>query len=250
MLGGALASWFGWRSIFTALVLMAAVIGWLSWRWLPETRPATTRPPDVREMARVARHLLGDPLYVSCVVQSSAAYSMFVVFVSLVPYVMVTTLGRPATDYGLYYPLIAFGYMLGNAASGRFPGRGQHDTIRFGAAWQFAFAVAALAFVAVGLRHPLWIFVPMGLLYFGQGLFMPHLTAIAVNLAPPHAKGVGTSTLGFLNQFASAACVQAMGVFGDDGALPMLVFGVGAAAIQLVVLQWSPRMEAVGHRTA
>ena len=58
-------------------------------------------------MARVARALLRKPRYLSCVLQSSAAYSMFVVFISLAPYVMVTALGRSATEYGLYYPFIA-----------------------------------------------------------------------------------------------------------------------------------------------
>ncbi|MGI9245963.1 MAG: hypothetical protein ACR2I8_04565, partial [Steroidobacteraceae bacterium] len=75
------------------------------------------------------------------------------------------------------------------------------------------------------------------------GLFMPHLTAIAVSQAPPHATGVGSSTLGFLNQFASAACVQAMGLVGADSAMPMLWFVVAAALFQWAVFAGSPRME-------
>ena len=80
-----------------------------------------------------------------------------------------------------------------------------------------------------------------------NALFMPHLTAIAVTLAPPHATGVGSSTLGFLNQFASAICVQAMGLAGDDSALPMLVFVAGAALFQLAVLRLSPPMAAAAR---
>ena len=168
---------------------------------------------------------------------------MFVVFISLAPYVMVTAMGRPATEYGLYYPLIALGYVAGNWAVGRFSARGQHWMIAFGVSLQLAAALGALVFAALGFQHPLWIFVPMAVLYFGQGLFMPHLTAIAVSLAPPHATGVGSSTLGFLNQFVSAVCVQAMGLVGAATALPMLLFCAGAACFQLVVLRLSPRME-------
>jgi DHA1 family bicyclomycin/chloramphenicol resistance-like MFS transporter len=112
--------------------------------------------------------------------------------------------------------------------------------ITLGVSVQMAAALAALAFVTAGLRHPLWIFVPMAALYFGQGLFMPHLTAIAVNLAPAHATGVGSSTLGFLNQFVSAICVQAMGLVGVGSPLPMLLFCVGAALFQLVVAKLLP----------
>lgn len=247
VVGGFLTSWLGWRSVFGALIATGVAVAWVAWRYLPETRPADITPPDVREMARVARSLVVKPLYLSCVLQSAAAYSMFVVFISLAPYVMVTALGRPATDYGLYYPFIAGGYVAGNWALGRFAGRGQHRMIRFGVMLQLACAIAALLFVALGFRHPLWIFLPLSAMYFGQGLFMPHLTAIAVNLAPAHATGVGSSTLGFLNQLASAVCVQAMGVAGGDSAMPMLAFVVGAAAFQLAVLQFSPRMESAGR---
>jgi DHA1 family bicyclomycin/chloramphenicol resistance-like MFS transporter len=169
---------------------------------------------------------------------------MFVVFISLAPYVMVTAMERSATEYGLYYPLISFGYVAGNWAVGRFAARGQHWMIAFGVSLQIAAALGAVVFVALGLQHPLWIFAPMAVLYFGQGLFMPHLTAIAVSLAPPHATGVGSSTLGFLNQFLSAVCVQLMGLVGAETALPMLLFCAGAALFQLVVLRLSPRMEA------
>ncbi len=168
---------------------------------------------------------------------------MFVVFISLAPYVMVTALGRPATDYGIYYPLISIGYMVGNWALPRFSRRGHHASINVGVAIQLVSALAALGFVAAGFTHPLWVFGPMAFLYFGQGLFMPHLTAIAVNMAPARAVGVGSSTLGFLNQSASALCVQLMGLVGAASALPMLEFCVAAAVLQFVVLWLSPRME-------
>ena len=110
---------------------------------------------------------------------------------------------------------------------------------------QLLAAVVTLAFVAAGSTHPLWIFAPMALLYFGQGLFMPHLTAIAVSLAPSHATGVGSSTLGFLNQLVSAVCVQAMGMVGRATArCRCWRSSPAAAAFQLVVLRLSPRMEA------
>jgi DHA1 family bicyclomycin/chloramphenicol resistance-like MFS transporter len=243
VIGGALTLWLGWRAVFGALIAVAVVVAWLTWRHLPETRIESKEPPDLREMTRVAAALVRQPLYLSCILQSSAAYAMFVVFISLAPYVLVTALGRPATDYGLYYPLISIGYMLGNWALARFTRHGQHRTIVFGASLQMVAALAALLFVACGLHHPLWIFVPMGVLYFGQGLFMPHLTAIAVNMAPTRATGVGASALGFLNQSASAIAVQLMGLAGSTTALPMLLFCAAAALAQLVVLRLSPHME-------
>jgi DHA1 family bicyclomycin/chloramphenicol resistance-like MFS transporter len=109
-------------------------------------------------------------------------------------------------------------------------------------------AVAALAFVAVGLTHPLWIFVPIAALSYGQGLALPNVTATAVSLAPQHA-GVGSSTIGFLQQIIGALCVQWMGRFSTDTALPMLTFCAGVCLVGLVLLYVFPRVEA-GRRGA
>jgi hypothetical protein len=83
----------------------------------------------------------------------------------------------------------------------------------------------------------------MFVLYVGQGLFMPNMSAIAVSLAPQHA-GVASSTLGFLQQILAAVCVQLMGVTPTDTALPMLAFCAAASLLQLAVLWLSPRIEA------
>ena len=100
--GGLLTDSFGWRSVFVVLLFVAAMVGWFTWRHLPETRPDTAHPPPPREMASAAATLLRTPLYVSCVLQVSAAYAIFVVLISLAPYVMIDVLGRPATEYGFY----------------------------------------------------------------------------------------------------------------------------------------------------
>jgi DHA1 family bicyclomycin/chloramphenicol resistance-like MFS transporter len=245
--GGLLTAAFGWRSVFVALLLVAATVGWFTWRHLPETRPPTSHPPPPREMAHAAVALLRTPLYVSCVLQASAAYAIFVVLISLAPYVMINALGRPATEYGFYYLFIAIGYLLGNWGVSRFGGRDQRWAIRFGSVLQLGSAVVAVVLAWLGFDHPLAIFAPMGLLFFGQGLFMPHLTAIAVSLAPPRATGVGASTLGFLNQVIAALCVQLMGLGESVSSMPMLLFCLAAAALQLGVLRLTPPMEPAGR---
>ena len=243
ILGGLLTAGFGWRSVFAAMLVTTSLVAWFTWRHLPETRSTRHAPPRPREMLQVATALFRKPLYMSCMLQVSAAYATFLVFVSLAPYVMITALGRPSTEYGFYYLFIAIGYMLGNWGVSRFSARGQHWMIRFGTNLQAVAALVALLFVALGLKHPLWIFAPVGVMFFGQGLFMPNLTAIAVSEAPANAAGVGSSTLGFSNQLIAAACVQLMGMHAASTALPMMLFCAAAGVLQLLLLRLSPRME-------
>jgi len=243
VLGGYLAAGLGWRSVFAALIVAASIPTFLAWRHLPETRVATASPPAAREMFAAARRLLANPLYVSCALQTAAAYAVFLVFVSLIPYVMVSALGRPSTEYGYYYLFVVAGYVTGNWLVGRLAARhAPHWMVVVGGCLQAGSALAALLFMAAGLRHPLWMFAPMGVLYLGQGLFMPNMSAIAVAQAPAQA-GVASSTLGFLQQIIAAVCVQLMGITPTDTAIPVLAFCAAASLLQLLVLWLSPRIE-------
>jgi MFS transporter, DHA1 family, multidrug resistance protein len=248
VIGGLIAVAFGWRAIFAVLVLAAVVVGGVVWRRLPETRPAGVHPPRGRDMLGTAWTLVRMPLFTGCVLQSAVVYATFLVFISLAPYVMVSALGRPVTEFGFYYLFIAAGYFLGNWSVGRLMVRHDlHWLVVNGVLLSAAGAVAALVFVAFGLTHPLWIFVPISVLSYGQGLALPNVTATAVSLAPQHA-GVASSTIGFLQQIIGAACVQWMGHFATDTALPMLVFCAVACVLGVGMLYVFPRVEAGRRR--
>lgn len=247
VLGGFLATGLGWRSVFGVLMLAAAVVGLAVWRRLPETRRADAQPPNAREMASVAWALLRMPMFTGALLQGAAVYATFLVLLSLTPYVMISALGRPPTEFGLYYLLIAGGYFLGNWSVRRLTAHHDlHWMVLVGVSLTTTGAVAALAFAALGLMHPLWLFLPMAVLSYGQGLALPNVTATAVSLAPQHA-GVASSTVGFLQQLIGAAAVQWMGHFPTDTALPMLVFCVVVCLLALGMLYVFPRVEA-GHR--
>ena len=244
LLGGFFAHGLGWRAIFGVLVFAATIIALAVWQRLPETRPATTRPPRAREMATVAWSLLRMPMFAGCVLQSGAIYATFFVLLSLTPYVMVAALGRPPTEFGLYYLFIAAGYFLGNWSVKRLTTHHDlHWMVLAGVGLTVAGAVAALAAFALGLEHPLWLFVPMAVLAYGQGLALPNLTATAVSLAPQHA-GVASSTIGFLQQIVGAAAAQWMGQFRTDTAMPMLTFCVAVCVLALGMLYVFPRVQA------
>jgi len=248
LLGGLIAVALGWRAIFGVLVLAALIVSGFVWRRLPETRPPGAHPPRGRDMLGTAGSLVRMPLFTGCVLQSAVVYATFLVFISLAPYVMVSALGRPATEFGFYYLFIAVGYFLGNWSVGRLMARHDlHWLVVNGVLLSAAGAVAALVFVAFGLTHPLWIFVPIGVLSYGQGLALPNVTATAVSLAPQHA-GVASSTIGFLQQIIGAACVQWMGHFPTDTALPMLIFCAGVCVLGVGMLYVFPRVEAGRRR--
>jgi DHA1 family bicyclomycin/chloramphenicol resistance-like MFS transporter len=247
-IGGFLASLCGWRAIFGVLLVAVLIVAALIWRFLPETLSRVGEPPRTRDMLHTTRRLLTMPLFLGCVVQCGVVYVSFLVFMSLAPYVMVSALGRPATEFGFYYLLIAVGYFLGNWSVGRLvASRTLHSVVSRGLALQVAGAACALVAVMLGIAHPLGIFAPIAVLAYGHGLSLPNVTATAVSLAPQQA-GVASSVVGFLPMVLGALAVQCMGVFPTDTAYPVLVFCTAIAVLGTLALRVFPRFETPTRR--
>jgi DHA1 family bicyclomycin/chloramphenicol resistance-like MFS transporter len=236
LLGGALVDAFGWRSPFVFMAAAGIVILWVAWRYLPETRKPVERHPDVAAMLTNAGALLRRPMFAGYVLQGVIIFTVYLVFVSIAPYVMVTGLGRPPTEYGFYFVLIAGGYFLGNFSVTRFAARrATPSLLKIGVGIAATATLVALALAWAGLSHPLWVFVPMGAMAFGQGISLPNVSASVVGLAPESA-GLASSLLGFTQQLIGALCVQWMSSYPVDTALPMLIFCASASVVALLAI--------------
>jgi DHA1 family bicyclomycin/chloramphenicol resistance-like MFS transporter len=232
--GGHIISFGGWRGAFWVQGIIAIVFAVACWRLLPETRRREHMSASLPLMLQSGRGLLSRPAFSIYVLQSAVILTIFMVFVSVSPYIMADALHRPGTEFGLYFMLIAGGYFLGNMqVSKRSHSVNADRTTNLGLWLQLVAAVLALIFVAAGLKHPMWMFGPMLPLAFGQGLAMPHLTARAVEMAPGNA-GVAASLLGFAQQALAAVSVQLMGWARTDTAVPLLLFCTGASLVALI----------------
>jgi DHA1 family bicyclomycin/chloramphenicol resistance-like MFS transporter len=228
LVGGLLTESFGWQSIFVLLLVLNLVILVLAMRHLPETRTAAARSVGTAALARESLALLTRPAFLRFTVQASIIYAIFLTFISIAPYVMIS-LGHSATEYGTWYLMVAFGYFLGNWVVTRYATRiGLQRLIRWGVNLQLACALAGTALVLAGAWHPAAIFLPMGLLGLGQGLALPNITASAVSLAP-RTPGAAASMLGFSQQMVGALAVQGMALTAVGTPVPVYVFTLVAA---------------------
>jgi DHA1 family bicyclomycin/chloramphenicol resistance-like MFS transporter len=232
--GGLIAKYRGWQTGFTWLAIAAAVISVACFIWLRETRPADQAARGFAALWRESRALLARRLFLGYVLQAALIYSFFLVFVTLVPYVMIDTLGMQQDTFGLYYLFLAVGFFAGNllvSLSG-----GHHDMTRqinAGLRWQLFGAGLALTIVLFGHTQPLAVFLPMMTFSFGQGLLLPNLIAHGIRLAPNYT-GVASSIFGFAQLALSAVAVQIMGYVPLRGWQPALWFCVIGAVLSMV----------------
>lgn len=232
-LGGLITERHGWHAPLMLMVVVAGVIGVAATLKLPETRVARDGLMSYTELGRASLGVLRNRTFVGCVIDAGMVYAIYLGFISIAPHIMSEMSGRPATSFGLWLLLLSAGYFAGNLVVTRLKGHADLDRVaRIGNWLQAGSALLALAFVSVGLTHPVFWFGPMLPLAFAQGLLLPHVTATAVRLAPGYA-GVASGLIGFSQQAIAAAAVQGMGFVDTSGPLSVLVV---CAALSLVSL--------------
>lgn len=232
-LGAVVTEALGWHAPFVFLLGLAVLVFLAVQQLLPETRVQRADAPGLAAVGRSSLQVLRNPRFVGCAIDSGVIYALYLGFVSVAPYIMAEMLARPATDFGVYVLLLSAGYFLGNLYVAR-----QAQVLdmariaRIGTLLQFGSALAALGFVAVGLDHPIYWFLPQLPLSFAQGLILPHVTAVAVRMVPGYA-GVASSLLGFAQQLVAATVVQGLGFLPTDSPLPMLLVCAVLAFVSL-----------------
>ena len=240
LIGGFVTEAFGWHALFGLLLVTNIVIFTVVWRFLPETRSDADRRQGASGLARMSLAVVRQPTFLGLALQSGMIFSVFLAFISIVPYVMVS-LGHSSTEYGLWYLAVAIGYFLGNWVVTRFATRaGLRRLIEMGMAIQLVSAVGGAGLVLAGFWQPAALFLPMGVLSFGQGLALPNITASAVALAP-RTPGAASSMLSFSQQLIGATAVQGMAVFATSTPVPIYIFMVAASLAAWASLFMLPR---------
>ncbi|MFZ9993396.1 MAG: hypothetical protein ACO3OV_01690 [Steroidobacteraceae bacterium] len=180
--------------------------------------------------------VMRNPGFLGCVIDAGVIYALYLGFISIAPYILSDTLGMPATDFGVYILLLSTGYFFGNLYVSRLRGHTALERVaRFGTWLQAASACIAFGFVVLGFTHPLFWFGPMLPLAFAQGLTLPHVTAMAVRMAPGFA-GVASGMIGFSQQAIAALAVQAMGFVATDTPVPVMAFCATLSLISLAAM--------------
>jgi len=241
ILGGYLTAFWGWRSIFGFLLIVGCALFVLAWRQLPETRLTHAAGSSAGAIARATFALLRKPAFAAYLLQSGVIFSVFMAFISVMPYVMVDALQRPPTEYGAYYLLLAVGYFSGNWSVTRLSGRLGVQRLMLAGILLAAAAVLTAAAVVVLFDwwHPLAIFLPIMVMGVGQGMALPNITAAAVSLAPRNT-GAASSLLGFSQQVVGAVSVQLMGLAATSTPYPLLGFCAAASLVALAAIRFLP----------
>lgn len=232
-LGGVLIDRIGWRAVFGLTAALGLVLLWPVHRSIPEpARPSHTTHPPISGPR--LRRLLSSPVFVGYAMQSSLHFAVFFAYTSAATYLMVDTMGRPASEYGLWFLFLAVFVAVGLAAAERLSGRMAPGRL----AWTGSVVVMVGCTVSAWLLRdsgppltPTLLFLPAIISGFGAGLTLPSTHAGVMDVVPELA-GTASGLLGFL-QFVMAAVFAQVVVHDEPNTaavlgLLMLLGGVGS----------------------
>ncbi|MDN3698489.1 Bcr/CflA family multidrug efflux MFS transporter [Vibrio sp. 03-59-1] len=238
MVGGYLALWFGWRSIFWVLAIFAAlVIAAVFWK-IPETLPVEKRQPlRFRTTIRNYARLFKNPVAMGLIFSGAFSFAGMFAFLTAGAFVYIDIYGVRPDHFGYLFGMNIIAMILMTSINGRMVKKvGSHNMLRFALTIQLLAGVGLFAGWALDLG--LWGIVPFVVLFIGT------LSTIGSNsmglLLSGYPKMAGTaSSLAGTLRFGTGSAVGALvAMFPSTTAVPMILV-MTACSVLSALLYWT-----------
>jgi DHA1 family bicyclomycin/chloramphenicol resistance-like MFS transporter len=231
----------GWRAGFLGLAGAAAIVLACTWRSLGETKLDRLDGQGPLRLLGNYVVLLRSRAFLAYALSTAFANAAWYAFVAGAPHVLVSILGLPPIAYGQYVLIVLAGYIAGSFFAGRLSMRlGGARMIAIGQALALAGAAAQVAVHAAGILTPLALFLPMTLVVFASGLFLPNTNAGALSVHPQIA-GSAAGLTGFLQMGLGAVTTVAIAGAMDMSDAPLVATIAATSLLSALSLLLLPR---------
>ncbi len=246
-LGAAIIWAAGWRAIFAAFLLFAAVsVVWMSLRLDEPLAPERRRPFGVTMYARGLREVFSHATVVLPIGVLSLVFAMLFALLSSIHSVIAETFGRGA-GFPLWFGLIAVLAATGSILNARIVMRlGMRRVIRAALLTQILVSLAVAGLYASGVLPPtlgfaLFIAWAVGV-FFMIGLTTGNLNALA--LVPlGHIAGLAASVVTGVSTVGAVLVAVPIGLAFDGTPLPLVLGVLGCAALGAALMALVPESD-------
>ena len=234
LIGAHILVWFGWEANFFVVAIWGGGLILVVWLGLREsnTVPDHQALMPMRMFANI-RLLFRSRIYMGYAMTNSAVFSGLFAFISGSSFVLIDVLEIPPVEFGYYFALGVFGYMLGAGFSGYIGSHINPNWLIRVAATMAACSGCIMATLALlGVTNVWAIIGPMTAYMVAFGTIMPQSTAIALG---PFQKiaGLASSVLGFLQMTLGSLVGVFLGITHNNTTLPLAIAIAGAGLATL-----------------
>ncbi|CCN37592.1 Bicyclomycin resistance protein [Vibrio nigripulchritudo SO65] len=223
MIGGHLAVWFGWRSIFWTLAIFSAiVIAAVLWK-IPETlAPENRQPLNFRTSLRNYAKLFKNPVALGLNFSSAFSFSGMFVFLTAGSFVYIDLYHVSPDQFGYLFGLNIICMIAMTALNGRIVKKmGSHWMLKFGLAIQLIAGVGL--FVGWLFDFGLWGIVPFVMLFVGTISTIGSNSMALLLSGYPTMAGTASSLAGTLRFGIASIMGAAVAMMPSDSEIPMIM---------------------------
>jgi DHA1 family bicyclomycin/chloramphenicol resistance-like MFS transporter len=221
-IGGLINDAMGWRWIFGSVAIGAFLLTALGAIQLPETAPPRALGADGKPSTPNWRLLFSRPDFLRFMVSGVSAQTTFLAFVAGAPYLLIGEGPNQvsATQFGMYFGLVPFGFLMGSLVAGRRGAQMGNDLLcTIGTTLGVLCCVVMMIWTSFELT-PLSVMAPMFFGAVGAGMTMAGSQAGLVHSSPDQP-GVASGVFTFVQLAASALITQLVATLLGYGAIAM-----------------------------
>ena len=242
IIGGVIAEYLDWHSIFWFLVGVGVVLWLANWRLLPETLHVQDRQPfQVRNLMRGYWQLLTDARFLLLALASGVPFNGLFLYVLSAPAFLGDILQLRPTQFFWFFVLSIGGIMAGSWLSGRMAGKVKpKNQIMQG--FRIMLGVSAINVVANALLTPnaWWSLWPVTVFAFGWALMVPVVTLLVLDLYPAR-RGMASSLQAVVGSTANGIVAGVVAPLVMHSALGLAVMSTAFMAVGLLAWLWLRR---------
>ena len=237
MIGGHLAVWFGWRSIFTVLAAVSFFVLLAVLFKIPETlAPENKQPLRFKTTMRNYFKLITNPVAFGLIFCGAFSFAGMFAFITAGSFVYIDIYGVQPEYFGYLFALNVVGMVAMTSFNGRAVRKmGSHWMLRFGLWCQTFAGVALLVSWLCGLG--LWAIVPCVILFVGTISIIGSNSMGLLLSSYPQMAGTASSLAGTL-RFGSGAAISALIAFLPSGYVWPMVVSMFLCAILSASCYW------------
>ncbi|MEM1274002.1 MAG: multidrug effflux MFS transporter [Pseudomonadota bacterium] len=244
LIGDAIIHSLGWRSIFLAFIMFAAVsVGWLALR-LPEPLPPEARRPlaFAAIAAGVVETLRLRQMQLSILVQT-IVFGILFGMISSVQSIFDQTYGQAETFPWWFFFIALLAFPAAPLNGVLVTRLGMRPLVRRALIWSLIFAIgfAGTAMTGIAGRFELWLFFFWSVTLFGNVAFtIGNLNALALEPLG-HIAGLASSLMAGLSTVGGAVIGSVIGQFFDGTPVPMALSTAVLSALAIPIMVVMPR---------
>ncbi|MCW4439343.1 Bcr/CflA family multidrug efflux MFS transporter [Vibrio splendidus] len=238
MIGGYLALWFGWRSIFWVLAIFAVIVILAVIIKIPETLPVDNRQPlrfktTIRNYARLCKN----PTAMGLIFSGAFSFSGMFAFLTAGSFVYIDVYGVRPDLFGYLFGLNIVAMILMTTINGRIVKKvGSHPMLRAALVIQLLAGVGLLVGWALDLG--LWGIVPFVMLFIGTISTIGSNSMGLLLSGYPNMAGTASSLAGTL-RFGTGSVVGAIVAMLPSDSAGSMAMVMAACAVMSALLYWT-----------